>query len=240
MSKTWVLTVQTNIEENGESRFNEYTKKQRVFTDFEKAKAAMQDIIKSYATQSNELFDGDGNLKFFTNFVNGMRYHPDYFKAFYSCYSYFDDDCDSCDNCEERDDCETINDRAIFYDIPKTLREHFLGNSITITRYGKEITPTGFLCDAAQPEEGEYVYWMHEYRGCDDCDFLYKNIIDRRWLYTPLFQNIECENFYVVFNNIAMSDPEKWYFCFIQSPHSYEEGIYGTFLHIDLECLEAE
>ena len=61
--QVWTLFEESNIKGKTTPDYYENSRSFRTFGNFEDAKAAMRDLIKSYATVKGELFDGNGHFR---------------------------------------------------------------------------------------------------------------------------------------------------------------------------------
>lgn len=68
MSKVWVLSVKTSLPNVCEGPLN-LTLTTSAYDSFEKARAALRKLLKGYAFTKNSMFDGDGHLTYFMEFI---------------------------------------------------------------------------------------------------------------------------------------------------------------------------
>ncbi len=72
MKKVWVVSLRTSLPGTGYSE--EHLKKTvRVFDSFEKAAVSFRKTIREYAFADNSMFDGDGRMKQFDNYLREIR-----------------------------------------------------------------------------------------------------------------------------------------------------------------------
>ena len=68
MSKVWVLSVKTSLPRTCEN-YVDLTATTTAYDSFEKARDALRRVVKGYAFSENSMFDGDGHLTYFMEFI---------------------------------------------------------------------------------------------------------------------------------------------------------------------------
>lgn len=76
MKNTWVLSIKTSLpevcEKRGDLKTSIYT-----FDSFEEARAALRQALKKYAFSKNSMFDGEGNMIYFKEYVDDFYQFDD-------------------------------------------------------------------------------------------------------------------------------------------------------------------
>ena len=70
MSKIWILSVKTSLPNVCEGPLD-LTLTTSAYDSFEKARDALRRVVKGYAFSENSMFDGDGRLTYFMEFIEG-------------------------------------------------------------------------------------------------------------------------------------------------------------------------
>lgn len=65
MNEVWVLTVETSLADTRRTV--------NVFTNFEKAREAFRMTVKKYAFTKNSMFDGNGNIVYFQEYIDNIE-----------------------------------------------------------------------------------------------------------------------------------------------------------------------
>lgn len=79
MNDVWVLTAKTLLG-GGEFLNDGWKTTCRVFENFDIAKKEMRLLIKKYATEENPMFDGNGRMIYFQDFVDNDDFYEHRFK----------------------------------------------------------------------------------------------------------------------------------------------------------------
>ncbi len=63
MKSVWALYERTDFNRGNDYDYENYSTSCKVFENFDKAKSAMKNLLKGYASDDRFLFDGNGNIK---------------------------------------------------------------------------------------------------------------------------------------------------------------------------------
>ncbi|MBQ1186090.1 MAG: hypothetical protein IIX54_00170 [Clostridia bacterium] len=170
MNSIWVLTAKIHFRE-GDFINDGWESYCRAFSDFNSAKREMRLLIKKYATDENDMFDGNGKITLFQDFADDYGYEhgfediQNFLQAFFTNENF----PETTDNILEiSEDDEDYNDCYIACKCDKNELLIHEGEDATMTELEPYIHTNAFMMDDSDKDYFVYIsdLFSREQYGC--------------------------------------------------------------------------